>query len=138
MADQEVATLSRLIYGLASAYHLTGNMRFLDAAASGVEYQRKNFKLPGVDGQTVLWVSARNGRRFQVTASSGDDRGTIPLYEQIYALAGLAQYYRITLDPEVLAEIKGACPATVEGQTLEDGWNQERYRVRPQSTISCA
>ncbi|GLC47113.1 hypothetical protein PLESTB_000870900 [Pleodorina starrii] len=111
LADQEVATLSRLIYGLASAYHLTGNMRFLDAAASGVEYQRKNFKLQDVDGKNTLWTAARNGRRFQLTSTAGDDRGTIPLYEQIYALAGLAQYYRITLDPEVLAEIKGTVRA---------------------------
>ena len=30
----------------------------------------------------------------------------IPLYEQIYALAGLAQYYRITADHEVLEDIQ--------------------------------
>lgn len=38
--SQEVATLSRLIYGLSSAYHMTGNQRYLDAARSGVEVRR--------------------------------------------------------------------------------------------------
>jgi N-acylglucosamine 2-epimerase (GlcNAc 2-epimerase) len=40
-------------------------------------------------------------------ASQGpDDVGTVPLYEQIYALAGLTQFYRITLDWEVLEDIR--------------------------------
>jgi hypothetical protein len=41
-----------------------------------------------------------------MTSQNSDDLGTIPLYEQIYALAGLAQYYRITLDWEVLDDIE--------------------------------
>jgi hypothetical protein len=32
--------------------------------------------------------------------------GSIPLYEQIYALAGLGNYYRISLDWEVLEDIR--------------------------------
>ncbi len=39
-------------------------------------------------------------------SENADDLGTIPLYEQIYALAGLAQYYRITQDWEVLEDIR--------------------------------
>ncbi|NJO56100.1 MAG: hypothetical protein HC834_06840, partial [Rhodospirillales bacterium] len=35
-----------------------------------------------------------------------DDRNAIPLYEQIYALAGLTQYYRITQSWEVLEDIR--------------------------------
>jgi len=104
--NQEVATLSRLIYGLASAYHLTGNQRYLKAAASGIEYQRANFKLSSADGRSALWTSSRDGKAFQQTSPFPDDKGTIPLYEQIYALAGLTQYYRITLDPEVYQDIK--------------------------------
>jgi hypothetical protein len=35
-----------------------------------------------------------------------DDLNTIPLYEQIYSIAGLAQYARITQDWEVLDDIR--------------------------------
>jgi hypothetical protein len=41
-----------------------------------------------------------------VPSENGDDYGTIPLYEQIYALVGLAQYYRITADWEVMEDIR--------------------------------
>jgi hypothetical protein len=41
---QECATLSRLIYGLSSAYLLTGMSRYLSAAAAAVEYQRSLFR----------------------------------------------------------------------------------------------
>ena len=36
-ASQEVATLSRLIYGFTSAYLLTGQERYLMAAQAGVD-----------------------------------------------------------------------------------------------------
>ena len=56
-------------------------------------------------------VSARGAKRdfgtkIIVASENSDDRDTIPLYEQIYALAGLAQYYRITQDWEVLEDIQ--------------------------------
>ena len=41
---QECATLSRLIYGLSSAYLLTGQDRFRLAARAGIEYQRGTFR----------------------------------------------------------------------------------------------
>jgi hypothetical protein len=41
-----------------------------------------------------------------VASQNPDHLGTIPPYEQIYALAGLAQYYRITLEWEVLEDIR--------------------------------
>jgi hypothetical protein len=35
-----------------------------------------------------------------------DDKGTIALYEQIYAIAGMCQYYRVSQDWEVLEDIR--------------------------------
>jgi mannose/cellobiose epimerase-like protein (N-acyl-D-glucosamine 2-epimerase family) len=103
---QECATLSRLIYGLASAYMLTGSSRFLDAATAGVAYQRERFVSPTDDGRGILWAHGlENGHRV-MTSRNADDRDTVALYEQIYALAGLTQYYRITLEPDVLYDIK--------------------------------
>jgi hypothetical protein len=43
MWDQEVATLSRLIYGLSSSYHLTGNIKYLEAAESGIKVRLNTF-----------------------------------------------------------------------------------------------
>nr|YP_009306317.1 hypothetical protein [Derbesia sp. WEST4838]AOP19221.1 hypothetical protein [Derbesia sp. WEST4838] len=107
---QETATLSRLIYGLSSAYHLTGCERYLNAAKAGVEYQRNSFKLLTSDGEHCFWAYGRRrqkyGTEFKLLSENGDDFGTIPLYEQIYAIAGLAQYYRITVDPKALEDIR--------------------------------
>lgn len=107
---QEMATLSRLIYGLSSAYLLTGGRRYIEAARAGVDYQRSTFRKLSHDGRYCFWVFGRKRLRYgtQVIEYSlnPDDHGTYPLYEQIYALAGLTQFYRITGDPEVLGDIR--------------------------------
>ena len=107
---QEMATLSRLIYGFATAYLLSGEDRFLHAASAGVTYQREAFRSISADGRFCFWLHARKrdreGRIDILPSLAFDDAGTIPLYEQIYALAGLVQYYRITNDWEVLHDIE--------------------------------
>ncbi len=107
---QECATLSRLIYGLSSAYLLTGHDRFLFAAKAGIKYQRDTFRSLSHDGKCCIWCFGKKktgtGARIIVASENEDDKGTIPLYEQIYALAGMAQYYRITQDWEVLEDIE--------------------------------
>ncbi len=108
---QECATLSRLIYGLSSAYLLTGNERYLLAAKAGVKYQRYTFRSLSHDGKSCFWSFGKRkiqdrGTKIVVASENSDDRDSIPLYEQIYALAGLAQYYRITQDWEVLEDIQ--------------------------------
>jgi hypothetical protein len=107
---QECATLSRLIYGLSSAYLLTGSERYFLAAKGAVAYQRQAFRTMSHDGQHCFWAHARRsgvaGEKLIMTSQFDDDRNAIPMYEQIYALAGLAQYYRITGDWEVLADIR--------------------------------
>lgn len=103
---QECATLSRLIYGLSSAYLLTGSERFLQAARNGVAYQREWFRSLSHDGKYCFWAYGKLDRNMIMASQNDDDKDTIPLYEQIYCLAGLAQYYRITSDWEVLNDIK--------------------------------
>jgi mannose/cellobiose epimerase-like protein (N-acyl-D-glucosamine 2-epimerase family) len=106
---QEMATLSRLIYGLSSAYLMSGDERYFKAAKAGVDYQREAFRSYSGDGRFCIWLHARKRDRhgtFDVLQClSDDDLNTLPLYEQIYALAGLAQYYRITNDRETLEDI---------------------------------
>jgi hypothetical protein len=107
---QEMATLSRLIYGLSSAYLLNGVDRYYYAAKAGVAYQREAFRGSSADGRYCFWSSSKRrmkqGSQYVMTSQNSDDLNTIPLYEQIYALAGLNQFYRITNDREVLDDIR--------------------------------
>lgn len=103
---QETATLSRLIYGLSSTYILNGNPRVLKAASELVRLQRERMRVESPDGKHVYWLHARRGGGAILPSLFADDAGTIPLYEQIYCLAGLTQFYRVTGDPEVLADIR--------------------------------
>ena len=102
---QEVATLSRLLYGFAVTYQLTGHGRYLDALRVGVQYQRDTFKVSMPDGGSVFWASYYDGTKRYLPSNNGDDAGTIPLYEQIYSLAGLTMFYRITGDLQTLHDI---------------------------------
>lgn len=118
---QECAVLSRLLYDLSSAYLLTGAERYLMAARAAADYLREAFRSLSHDGHYCFWAYGRRrtmqGERGEslLFASQGpDDVGTIPLYEQIYALAGLTQFYRITLDWDVLEDIRRTI-ATFQG-----------------------
>lgn len=106
---QESAVLSRLIYGFSAAYLITGQDRYRQAAVAGVEFQRDAFRIFSHDGRYCFWAHGRRrgkyGTQLLLPSENGDDAGSIPLYEQIYAVAGLALFYRISLDPEVLCDI---------------------------------
>ena len=104
----ETDTISRLIYGLSSAYMLTGDDRYLEAADRGTEYLREHFRFYDADEKIVYWyhgIDVQGRRETKVFASEfGDDLDAIPAYEQIYALAGPIQNYRITGDPRILRD----------------------------------
>ena len=105
---QETDTISRLVYGFASAYMLTGDDRFLDAAEKGTEYLREHMRFYDLDENVVYWyhgIDVHGRREDKVFASEfGDDLDAVPAYEQIYALAGPIQTYRITGDPRILKD----------------------------------
>jgi hypothetical protein len=61
---QEMATLSRLIYGLSSAYLLTGSERYRLAAFAGIEYQRETFRCLSHDGKYCLWAYGRREDKY--------------------------------------------------------------------------
>ena len=107
---QETDTISRMIYGMASAYMLTGEERFLEAAEKGSRYMQDHLKFYDTDENIVYWyhgIDVKDGREHKVFASEfGDDYDAIPMYEQIYALAGLTQTYRITGDPSIYRDIE--------------------------------
>lgn len=108
---QETDTISRLIYGFASAYLLTGEERYLEAANKGTQYLRDHMRFQDKSEGIVYWYHAvdikDDGSEEKIFASEfGDDYKAIPCYEQIYALAGPIQTYRITGDPKIVEDAK--------------------------------
>ncbi|MDR1218771.1 MAG: hypothetical protein LBK73_04090 [Treponema sp.] len=103
---QECATMSRFLYGLSSSYLLTGNNRAFSAASACAKYLINAFSTLTHDHMYCFWKFGRkhDGKSMKdiISSQNGDDFGTYALYEQIYALAGLTQYYRITQDTTVL------------------------------------
>lgn len=107
---QETDTISRLVYGFASAYLLTGENRYLEAAEKGTAYLREHLRFKDSSEGICYWYHAvdikDDGTEQKIYASeSGDDYDAIPCYEQIYALAGPTQTYRITGDPMIREDI---------------------------------
>jgi mannose/cellobiose epimerase-like protein (N-acyl-D-glucosamine 2-epimerase family) len=105
---QETDTVSRLVYGFASAFLMTGEDRFLEAAERGTEYLRDHMRFYDPDEDLIYWYHGiqKKGNREQklFTSEFGDDYDAIPAYEQIYALAGPIQTYRVTGDPRILKD----------------------------------
>ncbi len=105
---QETDTISRLVYGFATSYMLTGEEKFLEAAEQGTEYLREHMRFLDLDEGIVYWyhgIDVEGEREHKIFASEfGDDYDAIPAYEQIYALAGPVQTYRITGDPRIIQD----------------------------------
>jgi mannose/cellobiose epimerase-like protein (N-acyl-D-glucosamine 2-epimerase family) len=105
---QETDTISRMIYGFATAYMLTGVDRYLEAAERGTEFLREHMRAVDEGRDCVYWYHGMDvigNREKKIFASQfGDDYDAIPAYEQIYALAGPIQTYRVTGDPRILQD----------------------------------
>ncbi|MDD1469676.1 N-acyl-D-glucosamine 2-epimerase, partial [Dolichospermum sp. ST_sed5] len=108
-ARQETDTISRMVFGLASTFLLTGEDRFLEAAEKGSDYLRDHMQLK-IDDNTVCWYHGIDvdGEKDRILIGSefGDDYHAVPMYEQIYALAGPTQTYRVNGDPLIMNDIK--------------------------------
>ncbi len=108
---QETDTISRLVYGMASAYMSTGNQTYLEVAEKGTEYLRDHMRFLDRDEDIVYWyhgISVDGEREEKLfTSEFSDDYNAIPMYEQIYALAGLTQTYRVTGDRRIKSDIEG-------------------------------
>jgi mannose/cellobiose epimerase-like protein (N-acyl-D-glucosamine 2-epimerase family) len=109
---QETDTVSRLVYGFATAFLMTGEDRFLEAAERGTEYLRDHMRFYDSDEDLVYWyhgIQIKGDRELKLLSSEhgdafSEDRESIPMYEQIYALAGPVQTYRVTGDPRILSD----------------------------------
>jgi mannose/cellobiose epimerase-like protein (N-acyl-D-glucosamine 2-epimerase family) len=107
---QETDTISRLVFGFASAYLLTGKEEFLEGAEKGTQYLRDHMRFYDNDEDIVYWyhgVKVEGEKETKLlTSEFGDDFDSLPMYEQIYALAGPTQTMRITGDPKIMFDIE--------------------------------
>ncbi len=107
---QETDTISRLVYGFASAYNITGKEEYLEAAEKGTEYLRKHFRASDTTEDLCYWyhgIDVDGDKVRKILASEfGDDYDAIPAYEQIYALAGPVQTYRLTGDKRIYEDAR--------------------------------
>ena len=107
---QETDTISRLVYGMSAAYMLTGEDAFLDASEIGTRYLRDHMRFVDDDNDVTYWyhgIRVEGDRETKLlTSEFGDDLQSLPMYEQIYALAGPTMTYRLTGDPEILHDIE--------------------------------
>ncbi|MDP9313438.1 MAG: AGE family epimerase/isomerase [Chloroflexota bacterium] len=105
---QETDTISRMVYGFATAYLMTGEDRFLEGAEAGTEYLREHMRFVDSDLNLTYWyhgIQVKGDLEQKLLSSEfGDDYDAIPMYEQIYALAGPVQTYRVTGDPQILRD----------------------------------
>lgn len=97
---QETDTISRLVYGMATAYMLTGDDDLADVAERGSRYLHEHMRFADPEHDVVYWyhgIDRSGGRERKLFASEfGDDFRAVPAYEQIYALVGLTQTYRVS------------------------------------------
>jgi mannose/cellobiose epimerase-like protein (N-acyl-D-glucosamine 2-epimerase family)/anti-anti-sigma regulatory factor len=105
---QEADTLSGLVYGFASAFMMTGDERYLEAAEKGTTYLREHFRVTDEAKDICYWyhaVDVKDGSERKILSSeSGDD--AMRCNEQIYALAGPVQTYRLTGDPQIFEDAR--------------------------------
>jgi mannose/cellobiose epimerase-like protein (N-acyl-D-glucosamine 2-epimerase family) len=107
---QETDTISRMVYGFATAYLLTGEDKYLEGAEKGTAYLREHLRFIDHKDDIVYWYHAVDVKgtheRKLFSSEFGDDYDAIPAYEQIYALAGPTQTYRVTGDPAIRSDIE--------------------------------
>ena len=107
---QETDTISRLVYGMATAYLLTGKDEYLEIAEKGTQYLRDHMRFPDTDEDVVYWyhgIRVNGANEHPLLASEfGDDYLAIPMYEQIYALAGPVQTFRVTGDHRIRSDVE--------------------------------
>ncbi|MEU6062802.1 AGE family epimerase/isomerase [Streptomyces sp. NPDC047097] len=108
---QETDTISRLVYGMATTYLLTGDDECLDIAEAGSRYLHEQLRFHDEAADVVHWYHGIDkqplGERKLFASEFGDEHRSLPAYEQIYALVGLAQTYRITGDPVIRQDLEG-------------------------------
>ena len=88
---------SRQTFAYGVAYHVTGEERYLEYARAGVQWLREHAYDRAAGGAISYWQAGQPG--------PAPERRTAQ--DLAYAQVGLAFYYYLTRDPEVLADLIG-------------------------------
>ncbi len=94
--ERYLVSLSRQTFGYGVAYHLTGDARYLAWMKAGIDYIRAN----AIDPQGGMYTQLD-----LTTGMWGVDRNQRDPQQLGYGLLGLAFYYYLTRDPDVLPSI---------------------------------
>ena len=95
--ERYLVALSRQAYGYGVAFHVTGNSAYLDAMKAGIEFIREN-AIDRVNGGMRIVQNTANGS----WDSAPELRNPVQL---AYGLLGMAFYYYLTRDAEVLQDV---------------------------------
>jgi mannose/cellobiose epimerase-like protein (N-acyl-D-glucosamine 2-epimerase family) len=87
--------ISRTIYGLSTAFALTGNPDYLNAARHGIDFLLRSGSCETSGALFFKNRMTREGDRHP------DNPGQMNIFGQIYTLTGLAAYYDVACSPEV-------------------------------------
>lgn len=95
--NHHIVSQSRQIYTYGSAFHLTGNPRYLSLAKAGVDWLLEN----GIDRKNGGTYKFIDGDRSRIV--TGSNRTA---QEQAYGLQGLTFYYYLTGDNRIFSTIR--------------------------------
>lgn len=95
--NQSVVALSRQIYSYGVAFHMTGELRYLDLARSGLDHLFSE----ALDPETGLFFLTKNLE----TGAWSPPLEARAAHAQAYGLLGPSMVYYLTRDPELLARI---------------------------------
>jgi mannose/cellobiose epimerase-like protein (N-acyl-D-glucosamine 2-epimerase family) len=120
MSRQYVRMMSRQAFFYGVAYHLTGDPALLALAQDGVDYLRSH----ALEEETGSAASL---------LKDGERLGPPPLertsQDLAYAQVGMAMYYYLTRDPEVLRDIE-RLKRHILGSYWDPGWGMLRWTVQ--------
>ena len=81
----------------------------LEVAERGTQYLRDHMRFVDTDNDIVYWYHGikveGDYEKKLFTSEFDDDYDAVPMYEQIYALAGPTQTFRVTGDRRIAADI---------------------------------
>jgi mannose/cellobiose epimerase-like protein (N-acyl-D-glucosamine 2-epimerase family) len=112
--QRSLVALSRQTYGYGIAFHLTGQKIYLDYMKSGIDYIRQH-ALDRVNGGMATALDLDN-----------DEWGPTPdlrtSQQLAYGLLGMALYYYLTRDPDVLQDIIAVKTYIFAKYATSSGW----------------
>jgi len=95
--ERYLVALSRQSFGYGVAFHLTGERKYLDMMKAGIDFMRLN-AMDRANGGMATTQDLSNG-------AWGPNPGHRTAQQLAYGLLGMAFYYHLTGDPDVLQDV---------------------------------